>query len=78
MPTVMRSGPYRFYFYAGDRDEPPHVQVDRDECEAKFWLDPVRLQWSHGFSAREINRVEKLVLENLLSLLDNWNEFFNG
>ena len=25
MPTVLRHGPYRFFFYSGDRDEPPHV-----------------------------------------------------
>jgi hypothetical protein len=29
MPTVLRIGPYRFFFYAGDRDEPPHVHVER-------------------------------------------------
>jgi hypothetical protein len=34
MPTVLRSGPYRFYLYAGDRDEPPHIHVERDQCEA--------------------------------------------
>lgn len=78
MPTVLRSGPYRFYFYAGDQDEPPHVHVERDDCESKFWLDPVRLQWSSGFSAKEISRVEKLILEHQQTLLDSWNEFFNG
>jgi hypothetical protein len=57
MPTVLRSGPYRFYFYAGDHDEPPHVHVERDDCEAKFWLDPVRLQRSFGFSASELRRI---------------------
>jgi hypothetical protein len=77
MPTVLRSGPYRFFFYAGDRDEPPHIHVDRDECEAKLWLVPIRLQWSHGFSGREINRIEKLVLANHQNLLDGWHEFFN-
>jgi len=39
MPTVLRSGPHRFYFYAGDQDEPPHVHVERDDSEAKYWLD---------------------------------------
>lgn len=78
MPTVLRSGPYRFFFYAGDRDEPPHVHVERDDSETKFWLDPVRLQWSSGFSANEISRIEKLVLEHQEKLLENWNEFFNG
>jgi Domain of unknown function (DUF4160) len=78
MPTVMRSGPYRFYFYAGDQDEPPHVHVERDNSEAKFWLDPVRLQRSIGFAASEIRSIEKLVLENQQRLLDSWHEFFNG
>ena len=44
MPTALRLGPYRFLFYAGDRDEPPHVNVERDDNLAKFWLDSVRLQ----------------------------------
>jgi hypothetical protein len=78
MPTVLRSGPYRFFFYAGDRDEPPHVHVERDESEAKFWLDPVRLERSHGFSAKEVNVIERLVLENRQQLLDCWHEFFHG
>lgn len=78
MPSVLRNGPYRFFFYAGDRDEPPHVHVERDNCEAKFWLDPVRLQRSHCFAANEINTVEKLIAEHQQHLLDSWNEFFNG
>jgi hypothetical protein len=78
MPTVHRSGPYRFFFYAGDRGEPPHVHVERDDCEVKFWLDSVRLARSYGFSAKEINVGERLVVDNLDLLLDAWNEFFNG
>jgi hypothetical protein len=52
MPTVLRIGPYRLFFYAGDRDEPEHVHVERDDRVAKFWLDPVRLQRSGGFGSR--------------------------
>jgi Domain of unknown function (DUF4160) len=44
MPTVLRIESYRFFFYAGDRDEPPHVHVESDDKIAKFWLDPIRLQ----------------------------------
>ena len=29
MPTVLRSGPYRVFFYAGDRHERPHVVIYR-------------------------------------------------
>jgi hypothetical protein len=78
MPTVLRTGPYRFYFYAGDRDEPPHVHVERDDYTAKFWLEPVRLQTSGGFGRMEINRIEKTVEENREALLRSWNEYFNG
>ena len=30
MSTVFRRGPYRFYFYSNDADEPIHVHVERD------------------------------------------------
>ena len=78
MPTVLRSGPYRFFFYVGDRDEPPHIHIERDDDKAKFWLEPVRLQNSGGFSRTEINRIQKLVEENRDDLLRSWNEYFNG
>jgi hypothetical protein len=78
MPTVLRSGPFRFFFYAGDGGEPPHVHVERDDCEAKFWLDPVRLERSHGFSRKEINRVRRLVEAHQQQLLESWHEFFRG
>ena len=31
MPTILREGPYRFFFYASDREEPLHVHVERDD-----------------------------------------------
>ena len=76
MPTVLREGPYRFFFYSGDGDEPAHAHVERDDCEAKFWLDPVRLERRRGFSRRELNRIQELVAEHQNYLLGRWNEFF--
>ena len=78
MSTVLRLGPYRFFFYAGDADEPPHVHVERDTDKAKFWLDPVRLQNSGGFGRTEINRIQRIVEKNREDFLRSWNEFFNG
>ena len=76
MPTVLREGPYRFFFYSGDREEPPHVHVERDTMRAKFWLTPVRLHSSAGFSRVELGRLQALVEGNSRSLLESWNEFF--
>jgi hypothetical protein len=78
MPTVLRVGPLRFFFYAGDGAEPPHIHVERDDCEAKFWLDPVRLERSRGFRRKEINRIRGLVEDHREQLLESWNEFFSG
>ena len=76
MPTTLLIGPYRFFFYAGDGDEPPHIHVERDNSTAKFWLDPVRLQKSRGFSRNELGRVQRLVEEHSEQLLRSWNEYF--
>ena len=76
-PTVFRSGPYRVFFYSGDRDEPPHIHVERDNKIAKFWLEPIRLQRSGGFSRKEINRIQKLVEENQQQCLDKWYDYFS-
>ena len=78
MPTVLRAGPYRFFFYAGDSMEPPHIHVERDDNIAKFWLDPVRLQRSDGFSRVEIGRIQKLVARHQTDLWEAWNEYFRA
>ena len=49
MPTVLRSGPYRVYFYSHESNEPAHVHIDRDQASCKFWLSPVNLASNLGF-----------------------------
>lgn len=77
MPTVLRDGPYRMFFFSADRGEPPHVHVAREAKEAKFWLNPIRLQNSGGFGSSEINRLTKLVEEHQQNLLGEWYAFFS-
>jgi len=76
MPTVLRSGPYRFYFYSHEPNEPPHIHVDRDDLSAKFWLDPVQLARNFGFRASELRTVQSMVTEHQEELLEAWHEFF--
>ena len=45
-------------------------------CEAKFWLDPVRLAGSHGFASAELRRMERLVEERRTELARSWHEYF--
>lgn len=76
MPTVLRVGPFRFYFYSHEPNEPPHIHVDRDDLSAKFWLDPVSLARNFGFNARELNKLQSLMQDNQRLLLEAWNGYF--
>ncbi len=76
MPTVSRSGPYRFFFYASDRDEPRHIHVERDIKVAKYWIDPVRLQNSGGFNRLELRRIRVIIEGIQKELMEAWDDFF--
>lgn len=78
MPTVLRDGPYRVYFYSHEPNEPPHVHVDREDRSAKFWLKPVGLARNLGFNARELRVVERLVAAHEQRLAEAWDEYFGS
>jgi hypothetical protein len=76
MPTVIRTGPYRIYFYSHEPNEPPHAHIDREDRSSKFWLQPVALARNLGFSAKELRDIEKILIENQQLLLEAWNDYF--
>ena len=76
-PTVLQSGPYRFFFFSSDRNEPTHVHVKRDRKLAKFWLSPIRMEYNYGFTPTELNRITAIVREHEAELLKAWHDYFN-
>ena len=76
MPTVLRLGPYRFFFYSNEGLEPPHIHVERDSSHAKFWLETVALARSQGLPAQELRRLEGIVGEHRARFLEAWNDHF--
>jgi hypothetical protein len=78
MPTVLRSGPYRVYFYSHEPNEPPHVHVDRDDRTAKLWLVPVALAYNLGFSARELRQIEAMIQQHQRDLTKKWHDYFGA
>lgn len=79
MPTVLRIGSYRFFFYSNEGNEPPHIHVERAEAAAKFWLTPdVRLAWSSRFRQRERTQLLERVQEHQELFLEKWNEYFES
>lgn len=76
MPTVLKIGKFRFFFFSNEGSELMHIHVESNEKYAKFWLDPVQLARSIGYSAKELNEIRGLVLENLNLFREKWNEYF--
>ena len=64
MPTILRIGPFRFFFYSNEYGEPAHIHVQRDRMLAKFWLEPVSLEGATRFPSKDIRKIRVLVMAN--------------
>ncbi len=75
MPTIPNiPGPYRFFFYSFDCNEPSHVHVRRERKTCKFWVNPVALAANVGFNPRELNQIRKTDMDRLPRVQETWNE----
>ena len=78
MPTVLRVGRYRFFFYAEEGFEPPHLHIESAEKRAKYWLKPLEKTWNDGFRSDELKEIERIIGIHIDLLLEEWDEFFAG
>ncbi|MEW5692942.1 MAG: DUF4160 domain-containing protein [Candidatus Hydrogenedentota bacterium] len=76
MPTIIIEG-YKFRFYSSDINEPPHFHILHGENEAKIWLQPVVVEYNHGYNPTELNHILKLTRQNQYKLLEVWNGYFS-
>ena len=76
MPTVLRWGPYRAFFYSNEGDEPAHVHVRSGGKEAKFWLDDITLALNAVFPGHEISDMIRHLRQNRDLLSSAWQEHF--
>ncbi|HEX9975294.1 MAG TPA: DUF4160 domain-containing protein [bacterium] len=75
MPTIKNiPGPYRFFFYSFDCNEPTHVHVQKENKTCKFWVEPIILVKNYGFSPKELNAVRKITESNKDKILEAWDE----
>ncbi|MBI5161514.1 MAG: DUF4160 domain-containing protein [Micrococcales bacterium] len=77
MPTVERIGPYRFFFYSNESEEPPHIHVERDRgaVTAKFWLGPVQLARS-DLPGTETRALGRIVVQHRRAFEEAWHDHF--
>lgn len=75
MPTIQNiPGPYRFFFYSFDCQEPKHIHVKRERRTCKYWLEPVALCRNNGYSAHELNLIRDIIVDHLGQILEAWDE----
>lgn len=55
-----------------------HVHVERDDKIAKYWIDPVRLQFSGGFNRLELRQIKSIIEEKQFIIMEAWNEYFGS
>lgn len=77
-PTILRQGPYRFYF--NSNEEPRmHVHVKGPQGRAKFWLEPIiALSDYRGFRTHHLKEIEQIVIEHQKEFQDAWKKHFTG
>ncbi len=78
MPTILRIGSYRFFFYSNEAGEPTHIHVQKDDCLAKFWLEPISIANSYKFSSVELSKIMTIIKEHKQKFIEAWNEFFGA
>lgn len=76
MPTLLRVGGSRFFFYSSEGHEPPHIHVEKGDGEAKLWLQPVEVVYSYRLTPAELRRVQELTVEHQAVFVERWNEHF--
>ncbi len=76
MPTVLRHGSWRLFFYSNEGSEPPHIHIESPHGVAKFWLDPVALVGYSGLRRHELRALEHFLSDHRDVLLRAWNEYF--
>ncbi len=77
MPTIFVLFGYRFLFYANDHS-PIHVHVMKDRNKAKYNIFPVELVENSGFKKQELRLIEAIIEENVETIAQHWNMFFNN
>lgn len=76
MPEIFRTEGYVFFFYANEGQEPMHVHVRHGGGYAKFWIEPLELDYAKGLKTKEIVRAEKLIVDNLDLIRSKWQNVF--
>lgn len=77
-PTVLRIGPFRFFFFSREESR-MHVHVATADGEAKFWLEPEIAQAQNcGSSVQQLRSAQGHVEVHADEFRAAWKAHFGG
>jgi hypothetical protein len=78
VPTVLRWGAYRAFFYSNEGNEPAHVHVRAGDKEIKIWIHDLNVAVNMGFAAHEVGDIIRYLRANRDQLLAARNDHFGN
>ncbi|EIC85873.1 DUF4160 domain-containing protein [Serratia sp. M24T3] len=76
MPTILRIGGFRFYFYSHEPNEPAHIHIDKGCATAKIWLHNLSIASSVGYRSHELRTIQRMVSDHRTVLQEAWDAYF--
>jgi hypothetical protein len=77
VPTLLRIGPYRFFFWS-DEHEPPHVHVESAQGRAVVELAVIEVRKARGYTDQERAQIREIVVRHREAFLRRWYGCFGG
>jgi hypothetical protein len=75
-PTIFKKAGLRFYFFSREEVR-PHVHVQGDRGEAKYWMDPeIVLAQNFGLSRASLAMALHLIREHENEIRAAWEKHF--
>jgi hypothetical protein len=74
MSEVFREYGFVFFFYSNEGQEPMHIHVRKAGGFAKFWIEPIDLEFSQGMKVADIKQAEESIQSHLETIKIKWYE----
>jgi hypothetical protein len=74
MPEIFRELGFVFFFYTNEGSEPMHVHVRKAGGFAKYWMEPVELDFSQGMKINDLRTAEQLIIDHTDLIKTKWYE----
>jgi hypothetical protein len=82
MPTVLFIRGWRLFFYANERNEPPHIHARKGDADCKYWLRPEAfdIEEAFGYNLSPASRrvIRQIIFENFDYLVAEYERFHRG